>query len=240
MLLTLSVALALAAPAPGAPAKVSAATPPKVPILLYHRVARRPFARQVAALERAGYRAVTLERVWRSWLGGPRLPRRPVVLSFDDGYASHAGAAMPVLRSRGWPGTLYLTLARLEHPDGLTRAQVRRMMAAGWEIGAHTATHPDLTQVDAERLRQELAEPREAIRREFGVAADHFAYPYGRSDATVAAAVRAAGYTTATTIRRGLASVRDDPFALDRVSVGERTPPSTLLLRIRDAARRDR
>jgi peptidoglycan/xylan/chitin deacetylase (PgdA/CDA1 family) len=240
VLLTLSVALALAAPGPAAAAQAPAAPPQKVPILLFHRVARRPFARQVAALERAGYRAVTLERAWRSWHGGPRLPRRPVVLSFDDGYASHARVALPVLRSRGWPGTLYLTLARLEHPDGLTRAQVRRMVGAGWELGAHTTTHPDLTRLDAERLREELAGPREAIRAEFGVPADHFAYPYGRSDATVAAAVRATGYTTATTIRRGLASVGDDPFALDRVSVGERTPASTLLLRIRDATRRDR
>lgn len=241
MLLALVMALAAVAPAANAtPVAAAAPAPRPVPVLLYHRVARRPFARQVAALEREGYRAVTLDRAWRSWHGGPPLPRRPVVLTFDDGYASQHGAALPVLRSRRWPGTLYLTLSRLGHPDGLSRTQVRGMLAAGWEVGGHTETHPDLTTVDAERLRRELSGARETLRAELGVAADHLAYPYGRFDATVAAAARAAGFRTATTIRRGLATAGEDPFALDRISVGERTPPGTLLARIRDATRRDR
>jgi hypothetical protein len=58
-------------------------------------VAPRLFARQMAALDRAGYTAVTLDRVWRAWRGGRALPRRPVVVSFDDGYANQHRSAAP-------------------------------------------------------------------------------------------------------------------------------------------------
>ena len=68
------------------------------------------FASQVRALQRAGYRGVTLRRVWDAWHHGASLPRRPVVLSFDDGYASQVRNALPALLRAGWPGVLNLTL----------------------------------------------------------------------------------------------------------------------------------
>src|SRR5436190_1979363 len=80
----------------------------------HHRVGSSPrFARQVATLERTGYTAVTLERVWRAWRGEASLPRRPVVLSFDDGYLSQSRTAARTLRARGWPGVLNLEVDRL-------------------------------------------------------------------------------------------------------------------------------
>jgi peptidoglycan/xylan/chitin deacetylase (PgdA/CDA1 family) len=61
----------------------------------------------------SGYHAVTLDRVWQAWHGRARLPSKPVVLSFDDGYGGDFGTAMPVLRRRGWPGVLNLLVANL-------------------------------------------------------------------------------------------------------------------------------
>ena len=232
----LAVVVALAgagAAAPPAAAKVG-----EVPILTYHRLGSSPgFARQVAALERRGYRAVTLGRVWRSWHGEAALPRRPVVLTFDDGYLSQYRTAARTLRARGWPGVLNLQVGRLGVAGGLTRAQVRRMLADGWELGSHTLSHPDLTAVGPERLRRELVGSREAIQREFGVTTDFFCFPYGRFDSAAKAAVRAAGYLAATTTHRGLASPGGDPYELPRVSVSPRTSPSALMRRLRAAAR---
>jgi peptidoglycan/xylan/chitin deacetylase (PgdA/CDA1 family) len=221
----------------------SAAGTRPVAILAYHHVAAPPhgaanpslwvrpalFRRQVGALARAGYRAVTLERVWRSWHGGPSLPARPVVLSFDDGYASQYRSAAAALRAHGWPGVLNLQLGRLGKPGGLSSAQVRSMIARGWEIDAHSVTHPDLTKVDPRRLAAEVAGSRRAIRDAFGVDASFFAYPYGRHDAMVRHAVLAAGFLGATTVHRGLASPRQDRFALDRITVPGRMSPRALL-----------
>lgn len=219
-------ALVLATPAPGA------ARDRPVPILMYHVINAPPpsapypglyvrpsdFAGQVEWLARHGYHAVTLRQVYDSWRGAARLPARPVVLSFDDGYRSDYTEALPVLRRLRWPGVLNLEVANLRPVWGIRPRAVRALIRAGWEIDAHTLTHPDLTRVDAARLREEVAGSRAAIRREFRVPVDFFCYPVGRFDARVVAAVRAAGYLGATTTRYGLARP-GDLYTLDRVRV---------------------
>ena len=234
----------LAAAAPAAAAQRD--TP--VPILVYHHVATAPadassralyvparlFARHVAALDRAGYTAVTLARAWRHWEDGTELPRRPVILSFDDGFADQYANAAPVLRARRWPGVLNLQTRRLGARGGLTRRQVRRLLLDGWELGAHTVTHVDLTTVGPEELEAEIAGSRTALRRAFpGSPLDFFCYPYGRYDSAVLAAVLAAGFTGATTTRRGAASPADGAYALDRMVVTGNFSPARLLRDIR-------
>ena len=80
------------------------------------------------------------------------------------------------------------------------------MLRDGWEIDAHTLTHPDLTTVDAAGLRREVGGSRRWLRRAFGVPVDFFAYPAGRYNPAVEAAVRAAGYMGATTTQPGQAT----------------------------------
>ena len=92
------------------------------------------------------------------------------------------------------------------------------MIAAGWEIDAHSLTHPDLTGLDSERLEHEVTGSRIALRHRFGVDVDFFCYPAGRYDARVIAAVRRAGFLGATTTIDGLAQ-RDEPYELQRVRV---------------------
>ena len=177
------------------------------------------FAQQIAALARAGYHATTLDAVWRAWHGHGPMPRHPIVLSFDDGYQSQSTNARRMLARLGWPGVLNLEVNNVRQPGGIRRSQVRAMMRDGWEIDAHTLTHPDLTTVDAARLRSEVAGSRRWLRNAFGVPVHFFCYPAGRYNATVEAAVRAAGYEGATTTQAGIASLHDDPYALPRVRV---------------------
>lgn len=218
-----------------------------VPILMYHVLAAPPagtpfpglyvepaaFRAQVAALAHAGYRAVTLDRVWRARHGLARLPRKPVVLSFDDGYRSDAAVALPVLRARGWPGILNLELANLRPVWGARPGEVRRLIRAGWEIDAHTLTHPDLTRLAPAQVWRQVHGARVAIQREFHVPALFFAYPSGRWDAAVARAVRRAGFLGASTTAPGLDTVHANPYALDRVRVsgGESAPALLATLR---------
>lgn len=218
-----------------------------VPVLMYHVINSPPpgapspglyvpageFAAQMRALRDAGYHATTLGSVWAAWHGHGTLPRRPVVVSFDDGYLSHVTHALPVLRRMGWHGVLNLELGKMGTSGALDDGQVRRLIGAGWEVDSHTITHPDLTTLDAVRLRHELVDSRAQIQRRFGVDAAFFCYPSGRHDARVEAAVRAAGYEAATTTQQGLAHPGEDPFALPRVRVNGGESPATLLGQIR-------
>ena len=98
-----------------------------------------------------GYHAVTLRSVWDRWHGNRVLPGHAIVISFDDGYRSDVGVALPVLRQHGWPAVLNLKVGNLK-PGDLRPRGVRRLIAAGWEIDAHTITHPDLTTVGDAQL----------------------------------------------------------------------------------------
>jgi peptidoglycan/xylan/chitin deacetylase (PgdA/CDA1 family) len=220
-----------------------------VPILMYHVLGTPPstaplpelwvskvrFREQLAALARAGYQAVTLKAVVDGWQNGGPLPRKPIVLSFDDGYLSHATVAAPAMRRYGWPGVVNLTLHNLG-ADGLPRRKAQQMLKDGWAFDSHTLTHPDLRTIDDARLREELAGSRREIRKEFGVTPRFFCYPAGKYDARVAAAVKAAGYDGATTVEPGLARRSDDPYELPRVRITNADSGSTLVQRLRDAS----
>jgi peptidoglycan/xylan/chitin deacetylase (PgdA/CDA1 family) len=199
-----------------------------VPILEYHvlgaapadapypdlYVSRPDFHRQMNWLDDHGYQAVTLEQVEAAWYHGGALPAKPVIVSFDDGYRPQFTYALPELRRHGWAGVLNL---KTEGSD-LYRSNVEAMIAAGWELAAHTIHHLDPTELDAAQLQEEVAGSRAILRREYDVAVDNFCYPAGRFDATVIAAVKAAGYVGATTEIPGYAD-RAHPYELDRFEI---------------------
>lgn len=221
-----------------------------VPILMYHVIGTpkpgtplpelwvtpQNFSAQVGALAAAGYQAVTLTAVLDAWRGRGRLPPRPVVLSFDDGYLGQGKYAGVVLAARRWPGVLNLAVDNIGIAGGLTVTRIRAMLAAGWELASHSLTHPDLTTLGADALRREVAGSRAELRRRFGVPVSTFCYPAGRHDATVVAAVRAAGYRAATTVMPGIARPGDDRMLLPRVRVNGSDGAAALLARIRAAA----
>jgi peptidoglycan/xylan/chitin deacetylase (PgdA/CDA1 family) len=215
-----------------------------IPILMYHVVSaaprgarypqlwvsRRRFAHEMRALRGAGYHAITLAQAVAAWRRGGPLPARPIVLSFDDGYASQYTHARPVLRRLRWPGVLNLALENVGR-DGISPRQVRGLIASGWEIDSHTMTHPDLTTLPARALRRELTRSRAEIAARFGVEARFFCYPSGSYDARVLAAVRAAGYEAATTEVEGL-GVGRELLTLRRVRVSDTDTPASLLRRL--------
>jgi peptidoglycan/xylan/chitin deacetylase (PgdA/CDA1 family) len=189
------------------------------------------FAAQMKALASAGYHGVTLDEVVGNWSGGTPVPHgRLIVISFDNGYRSQYTAALPVLRRLGWPADENLQLSGLPPSQGgLSTRQVRGLVAAGWELDTQGFTHADLPTLDAAQLTYEVARARAVIRRRYGVSANWFCYPSGHYDAAVIAAVKAAGYTGATTVVPGWARATDDPYRLPRLRVLAGLRPRALL-----------
>ena len=204
-----------------------------VPILMYHVIERprpgvrnpllyvggRTFAAQMRWLDRHGFQAVTLDQVEAAWSGRGLLPRRPIVVSFDDGYRSHYTTAMPILRRHRWPGVLSLALGNMKQPGGpITTAEVQKLVDAGWELASHTISHLDLRYLGGKRLRHELRDSRRIIRYVFRVPVDNFTYPAGLYNARTIRAVKSAGYRGALTVTPGLAD-RHRRFQLHRIRV---------------------
>jgi peptidoglycan/xylan/chitin deacetylase (PgdA/CDA1 family) len=206
-----------------------------VPILMYHVIAPAPagapypglyvepaeFAEQMQALKDAGWHAVTLDQAQAYWTRGASLgPGKPIVISFDNGYNSQYTQALPVLRRLGWVGNENIQLTGLPPSQGgLGAGQVRGLLAAGWELDTQGISHADLVTLDAEQLRYQVAVARQTLRQRYHVPVNWFCYPSGHYDATVLAAVKAAGFVGSTTVVPGWAHPADDRYRLHRLRV---------------------
>lgn len=224
-----------------------------VPILEYHVINVPPpgssaspnlyvsagaFSSQMAALKANGWHAVTLDQVEAYWARGVSLGAgKPIVITFDNGYASQYTNAVPVLKQLGWVGVENLQLNGLSPSEGgLTDPQIRGLVAAGWELDTQGMTHADLITVDSNQLSYEVTTARQTLRSQYGVPVNWFSYPFGHYNATVIAAVRGAGYVGATSIVSGWASAGQDRFSLPRMQVLGTTSPSQLLSQIASAS----
>jgi peptidoglycan/xylan/chitin deacetylase (PgdA/CDA1 family) len=219
-----------------------------VPILMYHVINPPPagapfpglyvpadeFAAQMEALKAAGWHAVTMDQLTANWTRGvPLGPGKPIVLTFDNGYESQYTNALPVLQKLGWVGVENIQLVGLpQSQGGLTDAQVRGLLSAGWELDTQGMSHADLIKLDSSGLQYEIANARRILRGRYGVPVNWFCYPSGHYDSTVIAAVRNAGFVGSTTVVPGWANRREDPYRLPRLRVLGGTSPSELLQQI--------
>lgn len=216
-----------------------------VPVLMYHVINRQPagapdpglyvprdeFAAQMQALKTHGWHAVTLDQLQAYWTRGvPLGPGKPIVLSFDTGYASQYLNALPVLRHLGWVGVENLQIAGLPPSQGgLTQDQIRGLVAAGWELDTQGMSPADLIALGSSDLRYQVTTARQELRRTYHVPANWFCYPSGDYNADVIAAVKAAGFVGSTTVAPGWAQRREDRYRLPRLRVLPGTSPSSLL-----------
>ncbi len=170
-------------------------------------------------LQSAGAHPVTIAAVMKSFAGGPRLPRHPVVLTFDDGYADFATTAAPILQRHGFVATVFVVSGFIGRPNYMTPAQIHQVVAMGMVIGAHTVHHLRLDTQPAAVAAREISASKADLERLLTLAVLDFAYPYGGADGAVATAVRAAGFCDAVTTHSGYAQVRSDRYLLPRVPV---------------------
>jgi len=223
-----------------------------VPILVYHVINTQPtsstanpalyvpvdeFTSQMQGLKADGWHAVTLNQVAAYWARGTSLGAgKPIVITFDNGYASHYLNALPVLKRLGWVGVENLPVTGLPPSDGgLSDMQIKGLIAGGWELDSQGLTSATLTGGDATRLASDLSGARQTLRTRYGVPVNWFSYPSGAYDETVVAAVRTAGYVGATTLSSGWAGPQEDRFRLPRLEVLGGTSPSQLLAQIASA-----
>lgn len=221
-----------------------------VPILMYHSVAEHPpaatrrlsvspeaFDEQVAYLVEHGFTGMTFSELADAFETGRALPKRPVVLTFDDGYADFASEAWPILQRHDFTATVFVTTGWMadagSHAAGrpldrmLDRSQVRELAAWGIEIGAHTHSHPKLDELPAAAVRRELAECRALLEEYTGTPISTLAYPFGYSSRRVRLAARAAGFRHAAAVRNLRATPSDNLFMLPRLTIRRSTSLTT-------------
>jgi peptidoglycan/xylan/chitin deacetylase (PgdA/CDA1 family) len=221
---------------------LSPATP--LPILTYHNIANAPrdirrwrslyvnpgaFARQMWLLQRFGYTGLSMSAAM-PYLQGER-KGRIAIITLDDGYADNLESALPVLQRYGFSATCYVvsgSIGQYNQWDDerlgvrkplMSAEQLREWQRGGMEIGAHTRSHPRLTQCTDAQLRDEIHASKATLEDHLCIPMTQFCYPYGDTDDRVAGVVREAGFAAATTTRRGRASAGMDLWQLPRVQI---------------------
>ena len=214
-----------------------------VGILMYHKISEpTPGTRWPGLYVRPGELARQVDELLEAEL--PCLPydgalaairrgERGFCLTFDDGFLSVLENALPVLQARRLSAMLFVVAGLIggsdewDHPLGegphaiMDDGHIREWLAAGHEIGAHTLTHPHLTQLPRERARAEIFASKAVLEDRFGVPVRHFCYPYGDQDEAVRDLVAEAGFVDApgagADTGSGANPVDVDPFQLRRI-----------------------
>ena len=208
-------------------------SPVHVPIMEYHYIRVNPdphdrlgfnlsvtpsdFKAQMDWLQVNGYHAITLDDLRAYFQEQKPLPPRPIVLTFDDGYADFYTTAFPILEAHGFTAVSYVVPGFLDHPRYMTSAQVEELDRAGVEIGAHTMTHADLTKASPAQLVLEVEGSKNALEKLVGHPVLDFCYPSGKFNDTVIASLRQFGLQSATTELPGTDHTWDNRLTWKRV-----------------------
>jgi len=221
-----------------------------VPVLMYHSVTENPPSAtrslsvrpsdldwQLRYLRDNGFTGLTFTDMCTRTRKGRALPERPIVLTFDDGYADTHEEALPLLQEYGFPATVFVTTGWLRdagptaagHPLDRTMvwSQVRELHDSGIEVAAHSHSHAQLDQLDDRSLREELSLSKRLLEERLGEPVPSIAYPYGYSSRRVRDAVMEAGYVQAAAVANAASQPGRNVFAMPRLTVRRSTSPST-------------
>ncbi|KAF0221838.1 MAG: polysaccharide [Geobacteraceae bacterium] len=216
----------------------------RVPILMYHSIAEpsdarersiclplSEFERQMEFLREDEYTPVSLDLLAEVAAGKGVLPFRPVVITFDDGYADNFAAAFPILQRCGFPATVFLVTGCVGGTNAwdvacggperwlLTWDNVAEMLRGGVTFGSHTVSHRRLTELAPADALTEMRESKRVMEERLEVPVRHFSYPYGEMNEAVVALVREAGYLTACTTMSGFNGADINHLALRRLDI---------------------
>ena len=226
----------------------------KIPILMYHSISQSAnpkfkqfsvsptlFAGHMAYLCQHGYTTLTVTQFIQMRVQGKdRLPERPVILTFDDGFADFFTEALPVLKYYGFVATLYIATAfingtsRWMQHEGesthsmLTWDQLLEINKCGIEIGAHSHSHHQLDILPLSLARDEIVRCKRLLEDKLSQEVLSFAYQHGYHSAAIQRLVREAGYTSACAVKYEMSTETTDAFALARLKVSADTSVDAL------------
>lgn len=205
-----------------------------IPILMYHyirdyhrdndkvgnnlSVSPAIFAQQLQTLKTAGYQTINFNQL----ASGENLPAKPIILTFDDGYADAFTSALPALKKEGMTGVFYVVSQFLDKPNYLTSQQVKELAQAGMQIGSHTVSHGNLASMTLARQRQQLTESQAVLEQLIGQSVLDFCYPSGQYNQQTIQLLTEIGYRSATTVKEGIANGENllrRPYELPRIRV---------------------
>lgn len=206
----------------------------QIPIVMYHyvrvvdkekdalgyKLSINPsdFEKQMKYLKDEGYTTIHMKD-----LLDKKVPKKAIVLVFDDGLEDFHSAALPVLQKYGFTASNAVITGMIGAHEHMSEAQIRECVKAGIELLSHTVSHLDMSKLSKEQLKKELAESKDYLEKTFGVEVKGFVYPSGRYNNLAVQMVKDEGYEIATTTQYGEANLeKNNMLLLPRVRIDNR------------------
>lgn len=228
-------------------ARMNKVHPRHIPVLMYHKVlveaensqhkiyvTQKQFALHMSYLAKRGFTPITFKDYFAFREGNyllSQFPRKPIFITFDDGYKNNLDNALPILHKHQFKAVLF-ALGDMElgcnqwdvnHGEPkhelMNAEQLKQIHQHGIEIGAHSMSHPDLTQLPSEQVYQELIQAKSNLEKLIGESVISFAYPYGYYNESVANLVKKTGFKCAVATDTGGLLLEDDLFRIFRVNI---------------------
>lgn len=220
-----------------------------IKILMYHRITRNEdvskmhwtyisaeqFRKQLLLLDHFGFTPITFKDYRLFTKGELNLPRKPIILTFDDGYEDVYKIAFPILKEYGMKAVLFVLGNRSIKTDLwnigdgtissllMNDEQIIDLYEAGFEIGSHTMTHAKLPEISSQNAWEEISGSKLVIESILNSPIRSFSYPYGETNTSVKRLVIRAGYNFACGVFTGPPHFGNDLYDFRRITISNST-----------------
>ena len=218
-----------------------------IPILMYHKipdktieskhrvfVVKDKFEKHLKFYKFRGLTSITFKD-YLEFSNGERpireFPKKPFILTFDDGYEDNYRNMLPLAQKFGFRGVLFLIgdFTNLNNnwdigEDSeinrlMTLDQKRAFVESGWEIGAHTYSHCNLTLLPQSQALNEIQKSKSILEEKLQTKIISFAYPFGIYNEEIKSLVMKSGFEFGILTDNGGMSIEDDRYSVFRVNI---------------------
>ncbi|MGL5086796.1 MAG: polysaccharide deacetylase family protein, partial [Clostridium sp.] len=147
-----------------------------------------------------------------------QVPKKPVAITFDDGYADNYSAAFKALLDNNMKGTFFIITDKTDSDSWYMNTNMLKEMASkGMGIENHTSKHQELNKISRENKITIIKEAKDFLKEKVGVESKFLCYPVGRYDDETIKVAKELGIEGAVTTNGGLANIKTGEFELNRV-----------------------
>lgn len=206
--------------------------PEGIIILEYHRVSDnvdaddkrytispKELREQLEYLKNNGYETISLREFILAKKKKFTLPKKPVVLTFDDGYKDNYENLLPILEEMGMKATVYIVTNAIGTGEYLSYEELKEMQDRGVELGSHTANHIPLTELPPEKQAEEIKLSKLMLEWKGLNTIYTFSYPNGAYDENMTKMLKQNEYLTAVTGEPGINDFNTNPYLLHRTHI---------------------
>lgn len=207
-----------------------------VPILMYHHIGESPnpyysspdmyvsektFKDQLKYLKNKKYNTIHISDLISAFEGKSKLPKKPVILTFDDGFSEHFNIAFKQLKKNKMVGTFYIPtyVLGIDHDYWIRDWMLETMAKNNMEIGSHSVTHPILTNFDVQGLNYEIYVSKRMLETITKRPVRTFSYPSCINNQEIISKVKEANYSGGVSCGPNTIHLSNEKFALSRRTI---------------------